>query len=77
METPHQLRRRAADLEAIFETACSENGYRDRWAAYRAEEAGAVWPESVRVAHDAWTDAVHRFYAARDGERGFLGARGG
>jgi hypothetical protein len=73
MQDLHALRRESARLEAVFESECADNGYGDRWGAYRAEQAGEKWPASVAVAHDAWMAALHRFYAARDGEAGVLG----
>lgn len=30
----------------------------------------------IREAHDAYIEAIHAFYRARDGEGGFLGSRG-
>ena len=30
---------------------------------------------TIRAAHDAYIKALHEFYRARDGERGFLGSR--
>lgn len=32
--------------------------------------------ETIRQAHDAYIQALHAFYRARDGEKGFLGSRG-
>lgn len=72
----HGLRRIAAALEQRFEDECIANGYNDRWDAYKSEETGCNWAESLQVAHDAWIVALHNFYKARDGERGFLGSRG-
>lgn len=65
-----------ADLryEEFVET-CSVHGFRDKWEFYRADEAGEDHPE-VKQAHDDYIEALHRFYKARDGEKGFLGSRG-
>lgn len=71
--TLHALRKAVAAAETTLETECAENGFSDRWDAYRAEEAGERLPESIRVAHDAYIAASHEFYLARDGDRGFLG----
>jgi hypothetical protein len=64
----------------------------DKWTWYRAlahingtigrrnddtsrDEALAASTE-IKVAYDVYLNAIHTFYLARDGERGFLGGRG-
>jgi hypothetical protein len=64
----------------------------DRWTWFRAlsringtigrhnddtsrDEALAASAE-IKVAYDVYLKAIHAFYRARDGERGFLGGRG-
>lgn len=71
-----ELNEAANHAEAEFDTACRSAGYGDRWAAYRADMRGAVWPFALIEADKAYTQALHAFYLARDGERGVLGSRG-
>jgi len=68
-----QKLRSAADLgSTAFEAACVSAGYADKWAAYHDE---ANWPEALLQAHRDAMTALHAFYLARDGARGFLGGR--
>lgn len=75
MESLYRLRKIVAECEALLEEECFANGYKDRWDAYKSQEAGCILPESVRVANDAYVKALHNFYEKRDGENGFLGSR--
>lgn len=59
-----------------FDAACVACGYADRWDAYHRQDKGDNWPESVALACDAETKALHAYYSARDGDKGFLGSRG-
>lgn len=70
------LHLRANEAEADFIAACCAAGYAGQFSAYRAEEAGAVWTPALVAVHAAYIEALHAFYLARDGERGFLGGRG-
>jgi hypothetical protein len=88
MNDLRDLREVASNAERIFETLLREKYPRaDRFVWFRAREAlrngtadrfdrdMANDPQILR-AHDAYIEALHAFYRARDGERGFLGARG-
>lgn len=67
----------AADAASLaFDAACKPHYCDGRWGAYRAIECGQSVPASVNAALDAYHDATHAFYAARDGSKGFLGSRG-
>jgi hypothetical protein len=70
------LKDRADRASAKFDEACRPHFCDGRWGAYRAIECGNPVPASVSAALDAYHAAVRAFYAARDGERGFLGSRG-
>ena len=68
--------RAAADAASdAFDAACRPH-FVNRWDYYRAVDCGQKVPRSVHDAADAYLAATHAFYAARDGERGFLGSRG-
>lgn len=41
-----------------------------------AQDAALAADPEIRAAYDAYIRAIHAYYRARDGERGFLGARG-
>ena len=82
------LREVAANAERIFETVLREKyPCADKFVWFRACEAErngradefdrkmAADPQ-IRAAHDTYIEAIHAFYRARDGERGFLGSRG-
>ncbi|MCR9195065.1 MAG: hypothetical protein NXH88_10050 [Hyphomonas sp.] len=49
-------------LEASFDLACVEAGYRDKWDAYRNEDG---WPEALTRAHDEHIAALHADYDRR------------
>lgn len=70
--------RAAADAAcAAFDTACRGSFADRRWGYYRAVEGdGRGVTDAMHAAADAYLAALHTFYLARDGERGFLGARG-
>ena len=70
------LKERADRAGAVFDAASRLHYADGRWGAYREMEYGRKVPRAVESAMDAYRDAVHAFYTARDGERGFLGARG-
>ena len=84
----NDLREVASNAECIFETLLREKyPHADRFVWFRACEAlrngtadrfdrdMANDPQILR-AHDVYIKALHTFYHARDGERGFLGTRG-
>lgn len=70
------LRAQAEAAAAAFDDACRPHYPDGRWGAYRACEFGETLPPEVMATMDAYSDALAAYYAARDGERGFLGARG-
>lgn len=62
--------------EKRFDDVCRKH-YVNRWDYYLAcERNPASCPVECHEAADAYIAATHAFYAARDGERGFLGGRG-
>lgn len=69
------LKARADAASDAFDAACRPH-YVNRWDYYRAIECGEKAPQFVNAAADAYLAATHAFYAARDGESGFLGSRG-
>ncbi|EBU7498207.1 hypothetical protein DK058_25365, partial [Salmonella enterica subsp. enterica serovar Typhi] len=71
-----RLRAVADASEAAFDAACRPHYCDGRWGAYRAIECGQVVPGPVTDAMDDYLAATHAFYAARDGDKGFLGSRG-
>ena len=70
------LRERSDAAEKAFDDACRPHYCDGRWGAYRAIECGQDVPHVVAAALDAYHAALHAFYAARDGDKGFLGSRG-
>jgi hypothetical protein len=70
------LKHEADKADAAFDAACRPHYCDGRWGAYRAIELGHPVPAAVLKAMDDYSDACHRYYAARDGSRGFLGSRG-
>lgn len=75
MPTLAALKARVDAASDAFDDACRPH-FVNRWDYYRAVECGQSAPQSVHAACDAYLAATHAFYAARDGERGFLGSRG-
>lgn len=81
MNTPNlsRLREIADAAEAAFDAECRAAFADGRWGYYRAMEGvdgGKGLTHAMHKACDAYLVAVHNFYHARDGDRGFLGARG-
>jgi hypothetical protein len=84
----NDLREVASDAERIFETSLREKYPRaDRFVWFKAcelERKGAADKfdrdmandPQIKRAYDAYIDALHTFYRARDGEGGVLGGRG-
>lgn len=70
------LRVATDQAEAAFDAACRPHYVDGRWGAYRAIECDQPVPPNVLDALNAYHAATHAFYAARDGEKGFLGSRG-
>lgn len=70
------LKKAADDAGAAFDKACKSHYCDARWGYYRAVECGQAVSVEVEAAFDAYHRATHAFYAARDGAKGFLGARG-
>lgn len=70
------LKAAADEAGAAFDAACKPHYCDARWGYYRAVECGQPVPASVEAAFNAYHDATHAFYAARDGSKGFLGSRG-
>lgn len=69
--------KQAADAAGgAFDKACKPYYVDGRWGYYRAVECN--WPVSAEVeaAFNAYHAATYAFYEARDGSKGFLGARG-
>ncbi len=64
------LRNRAEGFHRNFLRECDICGYRDQWHAYRNE---ADWSARLIELHDKYIEALHKFYLARDGEKGVLG----
>ena len=79
------LRQLATVAEQHFETELRNQYPRaDKFTWYRACEKATngttnhfdldmAHNQRIRAAHDAYIRAIHAFYEARDGERGFLG----
>lgn len=70
------LKERADRAGKAFDDACRPHYVDGRWGAYRAIECNQAVPPAVTAALDAYHAATRAFYAARDGEKGFLGSRG-
>ncbi len=67
----------AADAAGVaFDAACKPHYADGRWGYYRAIECNRPVPASTEAAFNAYHAATHAFYAARDGNKGFLGSRG-
>ena len=71
-----ELLAEADRLHGLFNDACVKAGFADYWEAYKSENDGNPWPEEVKKAWEAQRDALHAYYGARDGDKGFLGGRG-
>ena len=71
-----ELKRAADEASDALDTACRPHWCDGRWGFYRAEECGLPVPREVTEAGDRYLAALHAFYAARDGDKGFLGGRG-
>lgn len=69
------LKAEADRLSDAFDVACRPH-FVSRWDYYRAVECGEKCPQSVHTACDAYLTALHAYFLARDGARGFLGSRG-
>ena len=69
-----QLKRAADKASDEFDRACRPYWCDGRWGFYRAAECGQNVPKEVTEAGDLYLAALHAFYRARDGERGFLGS---
>lgn len=80
--TLQALKDAASEARLAFINACKQAGYADEGEAYRADrdrcvgEPSTVWPEDLDQAHVRYLDALHTYYTARDGDKGFLGSRG-
>jgi len=72
----YKLRIDADTASDVFDAACRPHYCDGRWGAYRAIECGQEVPKSVLDAMNGYCDALHAFYRARDGEKGFLCSRG-
>jgi len=70
------LKKAADDAGDAFDKACKPYYCDARWGYYRAVECGQPVPAEVEAAFNAYNDATGAYYAARDGSKGFLGARG-
>lgn len=70
------LKERANTARDQLDTVCRAHYPDGRWGAYRACECDQPLPDDVSTAMDAYHDALHNFFHARDGDRGFLGSRG-
>lgn len=70
------LRKAGGDAQAAFADACPAHGFFDNWAYWRHVEAGGARVPALDALDAAATKAVHAFYSARDGDRGFLGGKG-
>lgn len=71
-----QLRQVAEIARAEFEQACQPAYVDGVWGAYRAIECDQPVPANILRAMDETYAAIQAYYRARDGDRGFLGARG-
>ena len=76
MTTLSDLKSAATQTEKAFDAAARPHYVDGRWGYYRAIECGQPVPPSVEEAFNAYHAATHAFYAARDGDKGFLGSRG-
>ncbi len=82
------LREVASNAERIFETILRDKyPMADRFTWFRASEAECKGvadkfdrdmanDSQIKLAYCVYMEALHAFYRARDGERGFLGGRG-
>lgn len=71
------LRAAMETADKAFDAACRQHYADGRWGYYWACEADpAKAPKACHDACDAALKATHAFYAARDGQRGWLGKRG-
>lgn len=76
MSNLQALKEAADKAETAFDAACRPHYVDGRWGYYRAVECGQKPPKTCETAFDAYWLATHAFYGARDGDKGFLGARG-
>lgn len=67
------LKDAADNAGAQFDRVCLQYYPDARWGGYRAIEADKA-PADVIDAMEAYHDATHAFYLARDGRNGFLGS---
>ncbi len=63
-------------LNDEFEAICQKYWIDGKWGFYHADMNGSNIPSEVYEASDKYMNAVHKFYKARDGEKGFLGKFG-
>lgn len=72
-----ELKSECVKAETNFIAIARAHGYTNApWDFYRALDKGERVPDEVMQAHENNFAATRAFYKARDGERGFLGARG-
>ncbi len=77
MASDLQSLRAAADAASdAFDRACRPYYVNRRDYYLACERDPGSCPASVHAACDAYLEATHAFYLARDGEKGFLGGRG-
>ena len=76
MEKLSDLKESADRAGRAFDDAARPHYVDGRWGYYRAIECGQPIPPAVEEAFNAYHAATHAFYAARDGDKGFLGSRG-
>lgn len=76
MQDLQAMKSAADEAGKRFDEVCRPHFCDGRWGAYRALEYGQALPRNVEAALDEYNSAVMAYYLARDGDRGFLGARG-
>lgn len=76
-QTLKDLKAKADQLERDFEAVITKHGFSDVWAFLRADRDNpSSVPAECLAANDAHIAALHAFYEARDGSKGFLGGKG-
>ena len=76
-QTLKDLKAKADQLERDFDAVLIKHGFPDTWAFFRAcRDNPSSVPAECLAAGDAHIAALHTFYEARDGSKGFLGGKG-
>jgi hypothetical protein len=62
--------------ETAFDAVAKRDYVDGRWGYYRAIECAQPVKSDLHCAFDVYYAALQAFYRMRDGDKGFLGARG-